>query len=193
MSIMHHELWLWLLTAWLSIGLPTTYHTCEAQGKGSGIRCSQHYQRGIIAPWAKKNVKKAANVTDWIFWGNLKSCKSTSLFKCSLNFFWVHFEWESVHLRLPGGNTVNTENFCSKLCKGTRMSPLGLTPWFCLLELHLYQEGHLCGMPLLQIINEVMNQKDALGFTSRATSSKTPPNCIHKNSCIQEHTPIWNI
>lgn len=54
---------------------------------------------------------------------------------------------------------------------------LALTPWFCLLELRLYQEEHLCGMPWQQIINEVMNQTVALGFTTRATNSKTLHKC----------------
>lgn len=59
-------------------------------------------------------------------------------------------------------------------------------------ELRLYQKGLLCGMPWQQIINEVMNQTDALRFTSRATNSKTPPNCTHSHThtCIQIHTLI---
>lgn len=37
-------------------------------------------------------------------------------------------------------------------------------------------------MPWQQIINEVMNQRDALGFTTRATNSKTPQKCTHTHT-----------
>lgn len=49
-------------------------------------------------------------------------------------------------------------------------------------------------MPWQRIINEVMNQMDALRFTSRATNSKTPPNCTHAHTrtCIQIQTLINN-
>lgn len=47
-------------------------------------------------------------------------------------------------------------------------------------------------MPWQQIINEVMYQMDALTFTSRATNSKTPPNCTdtHARTCIHIQTLI---
>ena len=62
-----------------------------------------------------------------------------------------------------------------------RVQPRGFV-YSLIRELRLYQGGLLCGMPWQQIINELMNQTDALRFTSRAANSKTPPNCTHTHT-----------
>lgn len=73
-----------------------------------------------------------------------------------------------------------------------RVQPRGFV-YSLIRELRLYQGGLLCGMPWQQIINEVMNQTDALRFTSRATNSKTPPNCTpHTHTHTDAHTLIKN-
>lgn len=67
-----------------------------------------------------------------------------------------------------------------------RVQPCGFV-YSLIRELRLYQGGLLCGMPWQQIINEVMNQTDALRFTSRATNSKTPPNCTRTHTQMLTH------
>ena len=68
-----------------------------------------------------------------------------------------------------------------------RVQPRGFV-YSLIRELRLYRGGLLCGMPWQQIINEVMNQTDALRFTSRATNSKTPPNCTRTHTHRDAHT-----